>query len=109
MISFQIQRTKLPTRSAVGRRGRINTAALVTFVALAAQILSACSSSRSFPADGFASYPDLNDPTPNVAVNVDRVAQIKDDLLRVRDDQERAAARQQAPRAGGEFVSVVFQ
>jgi len=109
MISFQIQRTKLPARSAVGRRGRISTAAFVTSVALAAQMLSACSSSRSFPADGFASYPDLNDTTPTAGVSADQVAQLKTELIQVREDQERAAARQQAPRAGGELVSVVFQ
>ena len=94
MIRFQIQRTKLPTRSAAGRRGWINTAAFVASVALIAQILSACS--QSFPAASVAAqYPDLNDPTPRAGVRADQVAQIKAEMIQVRDDQERAAARQQ--------------
>jgi hypothetical protein len=88
MIRFQTQKTKLPTRSAAGRRGR---AAFVVAVATIAQILSACSS-QSFPP---AQYPDLNDPTPEARVRADQVAQIKAELIQVRDDQERAAARQQ--------------
>src|SRR5215472_13867387 len=100
MIQLQFQ-SKLPIRSAVGRRGRINAAIFVASVALAAQILSACSSSRSFPADGFAAYPDLNDPTPTAGVPADQVAQIKADLIQLRDNQERVAARQQALRVGG--------
>ena len=108
MIQLQSQ-SKLPSRSAVGRRGRINTAAFVTSVALTAQILSACSSSRSFPADGFAAYPDLNDPTPTAAVRADQVAQMKADLIQLRDNQERAAVRQQTPQANGALVSVVLQ
>jgi hypothetical protein len=94
MIRFQTQRTKLPTRSAAGRRGWINTAAFVASVALIAQILSACS--QSFPAASVAAqYPDLNDPTPRAGVRADQVAQIKAEMIQVRDDQERAAARQQ--------------
>jgi len=94
MIRFQTQRTKLPTRSAAGRRGRTNTAAFVATVALIAQILSACS--QSFPAASVAAqYPDLNDPTPRAGVRADQVAQIKAEMIQVRDDQERAAARQQ--------------
>jgi hypothetical protein len=92
MIRFQTQRTKLPTRSAAGRRGRINTAAFVVAVATIAQILSACSS-QSFPA---AQYPNLNDPTPAAGVRADQVAQIKAELIQVRDNQERAGALQQA-------------
>ena len=95
MIRFQIQRTKLPTRSAAARRGRINTAAFVVAVATIAQILSACSS-QSFPTAGVAAqYPDLNDPTPRAGVRADQVAQIKAEMIQVRDDQEHAAARQQ--------------
>jgi len=100
MIQLQFQ-SKLPTRSAVGRRGPINTATFVASVALAAQILSACSSGRSFPGDGFAAYPDLNDPTPTAGVHADQVAQIKADLIQLRDNQERVAARQQALRVSG--------
>ena len=100
MIQLQSQ-SKLPTRSAAGRRGRINTAAFVTSVALTAQILSACSSSRSFPADGFAAYPDLNDPTPTAGLRADEAAQIKADLIQLRDNQERVASRQQSLRIGG--------
>jgi len=95
MIRFRTQRTRLPTRSAAGRRGRINTAAFVTSVALTAQILSACSS-QSSPAAVVAAYPDLNDPTPTAEVRSDQVAQIKAELIQVRDNQERDAARQQA-------------
>jgi hypothetical protein len=96
MIQFQTQRTKLPTRSAAGRRGR--TAAFVVSMALAAQILSACSIPiQSFPATSVAAqYPDLNDPPPSVQVRSDEVAQIKAELIQVRDDQERAAVQQQA-------------
>jgi hypothetical protein len=98
MIRFQTQRTKLPTRSAAGRRGWINTAAFVAFVVLIAQILSACSR-QSFPVASVAArYPDLNDPTPGAGVRADQVAQIKAELIQVRDDQERAAARQQTLR-----------
>jgi hypothetical protein len=93
----QLQTQRLPTRSAVGRRGRTNTVAFVASVVLIAQILSACSSSRSFPADGFAAYQDLNDPMPMAGVRADEVAQIKADLIQVRNDRERAAVRQQTP------------
>jgi hypothetical protein len=98
MIRFQTQRTKLPTRSAVGRRGRINTAALVASAALIAQISSACSIlPQSVSATGaVAQYPDLNDTPPRAEVRADQVAQIKAELIQVRDDQERAAAQQQA-------------
>jgi hypothetical protein len=109
MIRFQTEMTNLPIRSAVERRGRINTAAFVTSVALIAPILSACST-QSFPAASIAAqYPDLNDPSPTTGVRADQVAQIKADLIQARDDQERAAARQQTPQAGGALVSVVFQ
>jgi hypothetical protein len=98
MIRFQTQRTKLPTRSAAGRQGRINMTAFVASVALVAHILSACSSPlQSVPVTSAAAlYPDLNDPPPSVAMRVDQVAQIKAELLQVRDDQERAAAQQRA-------------
>ena len=98
MIRFQHQRTK-PTRSAAGRRGRINTAALVASVTLIAQILSACSNlPQSVRATGAAAqYPDLNDPPPGVApLRAEQVAQIKAELIQVRDDQERAATKQLA-------------
>jgi hypothetical protein len=95
MIRFQTQRIKLPTRSAAGRRGRINTAAFVASVTLIAQILSACSSlPQSFPATSAAAqYPDLNDPPPSPRVRADQVAQIKAELIQARDDQERATGR----------------
>ena len=98
MIRFQTQTTKLPTRSAAGRRGRINTPAFVASVALVAQILSACSSlPQSFPATSAAAqYPDLNDPPPSAEVRADQVAEIKAELIQARDDQERAAAQRQA-------------
>jgi hypothetical protein len=97
MIRFQTQSTKLPTRSAAGRRGRINTAAFVASVALVAQILSACSSPQSLPAASVAAqYPDLNDPPPMAEVTSDQVAQIKAELIQARDDQERVGAQQQA-------------
>jgi hypothetical protein len=98
MIQFQTQRIKLPTGSAAGRRGRINTAAFVAAVALIAQILSACSSPpQSFPATSAAAqYPDLNDPPPRAEVRSDQVAQIEAELIQARDDQQRAAAPQQA-------------
>jgi hypothetical protein len=93
MIQFQTKRTKLPTRSAAGRRGRIiSMAAFVASIALIAQMLSACSSLPS----AVAQYPDLNDPPPSVQVGSDEVAQIKAELIQARDDQERAAAQQQA-------------
>ena len=98
MIRFQTQTAKLPTRSAAGRRGRINTRAFVASVALVAQILSACSSlPQSFPATSAAAqYPDLNDPPPSAEVRADQVAEIKAELIQARDDQERAAAQRQA-------------
>lgn len=98
MIQFQIQRTKLPTRSAAGRQGRTSTAAFVASVALIAHILSACSSPlQSGPATRAATlYPDLNDPPPSVAVRADQAEHIRAELSQVRDDQERAAAEQQA-------------
>ena len=93
MIRFQTQRTKVPTRSAAGRQGRINTAAFVASIALIAQMLSACSSLPS----AVAQYPDLNDPPPSARqVRADQVAQIKAELIQVRDDQERAAAQRLA-------------
>jgi len=110
MIRLQIQKTKLPTRSAVGRRGQINTAAFVASVALMAQMLSACSIPLQSVSDANAAarYPDLNDPTPTAGVRADQVAQIKAELIQVRDNQERAAARQQTPQSGVALVSVVF-
>ena len=96
MIQIQSQ-IRWPARSAVGRRGRTRTAAFVASVALTAQILSACSSSRSFPEDGFTAYPNLNDPTPTARVSADQVAQIKAELIQARDDQERIATQQQTP------------
>ena len=92
MISFQIQKTKLPTRSAVGKQGPIATAAFVASVALIAQLLSACSNLPTTSAA--ARYPDLNDPTPTAAVHADELEQLKAELIRIRDDHERAAARQ---------------
>src|SRR6266545_5883678 len=75
MIRFQIQKTKLPTRSAAARRGRINRAAFVASLALIAQMLSACS---NLPTTSVAAqYPDLNDPTPAAAVHADELAQLK--------------------------------
>jgi hypothetical protein len=95
MIRFQTQRTKLPIRSAAARRGRINTAAFVVAVATIAQILSACSN-QSFPAASVAAqYPDLNDPSPKAGVRGDQAAQLKAELIQLRDNQERAAALQQ--------------
>ena len=98
MIQSQVQSTKLPTRSAAGRRCRIRTAASVASVALIAHMLSACSSPlQSVPVTRAATlYPDLNDPPPSVAVRADQVEQIRAELMQVRDDQERAAAQQQA-------------
>ena len=97
MIQPLTQRTKLPTRSAAGRRGPIDTAAVVACAALIAQILSACSSLQSVPATAIAGqYPDLNDPTPTAGVNADQVALIKAELIQVRDNQERAAAQQKS-------------
>jgi len=93
MIRLQTQRTKLPTRSAAGRRGPINTAAFVASAALVAQILSACSDLHQSVA---GQYPDLNDLPPPAGVRADQVAQIKAELIQVRDNQERAAAQQQA-------------
>jgi hypothetical protein len=97
MICFQS--TKLPTRSAVGRPDRIKSTAFVASVALIAQILSACSiGPQSVSAtSAVAQYPDLNDLQPRAEVRADQVAQIKAELIQVRDDQERAAAQQQAP------------
>jgi hypothetical protein len=97
MIQLQTQRTKLPTRSAVGRRGPINTVTFVVCAALIAQVLSACSNLQSFPAASIAGqYPDLNDPPPTAEVRADQVAQIKAELIQVRDNQERSAAQRQA-------------
>ena len=93
MIRFQIQKTRLPTRSAVGRRCRIDRAVSVASVTLIAQILSACS---NLPATSAAAqYPDLNGPTPAAAIRADELAQLKAELIRIRDDHERAAAQQQ--------------
>jgi hypothetical protein len=89
MIQFQTKRTKLPTRSAAGRRGRISSAAFVASIALIAQMLSACSSLPS----AVAQYPDLNDPRPSVQLRSDEVAQVKAELIQARDDQERATGR----------------
>jgi hypothetical protein len=95
MIQLQTQKANLPTRSAAGRRGPINAAAFVASAALIALILSACS--QSLPATSVAGqYPDLNDPPPMAGFRGDQVAQIKAELIQVRDNQERAAAQQQA-------------
>jgi hypothetical protein len=98
MIQLQTQRTKLPTRSAAGRRGPTNTAAFMASAALIAQMLSACSDlHQSLPATSVAGqYPDLNDQPPPAGVRADEVAQIKAELIQVRDNQERAVAQQQA-------------
>ena len=94
MIRFDTQRTKLPTRSAAGRRGPANTTAFLASVAVAAQILSACSNPS--PATGTAARsPDLTDQPPKSGLRADQVAQIKAELIQARDDQERAAAQQQ--------------
>jgi hypothetical protein len=87
MIQLQTQKTKLPTRSAAGRRGPINTAAFVASVALIAQILSACAVPlQSFSTTG-GPAPDLNDPTPTAAtVRTDELTQLKAELIRIRDD-----------------------
>jgi hypothetical protein len=149
MIHFQIQRTKLPTGSAAGRRSHVDTAAFLAAVALIAQILSACSSQSLPAARAFSSevdagsreenaskqetrafssevdsgsrkenaskqeagapfrfnrngkgssvaaqYPDLNDPTPGAGVRENQVAQLKAELIQLRDNQERAATLQ---------------
>jgi hypothetical protein len=110
MIRFQTHKTKLPTRSAAGRRGRISTAAPVAAMVLIAHILSACSSpSQSVPVASAALYPDLNDPPPSVWMHADEAAQIKAKLIALRDDQERAAAEQQAlHRADGAEPSALI-
>jgi hypothetical protein len=76
-------------------RCRINAAALMASVTLAALILSSCAVPiRSFSA---TEYPDLNDPPPtSAAMHADELAQLKADLIRIRDDHQRVAARQQA-------------
>jgi len=113
MIQLQSQRTKLPIRAAAGRRYRISTAASV---ALIAQILSACSSPpQSFSASSVtAQYQDLDDlPPPAAEMRADQIAQLKAELIQVRDEQGRVAVRQQrsvrpspAPTSGVE--SAVF-
>src|ERR1700752_1693345 len=87
MILHQTKSTRLPPRSAVGRQGRINTAALA-YVALIAQILSACSIGPQSVAatSALAQYPDLNDLPPKAEVRADKVAQIKAELIQVRHD-----------------------
>jgi hypothetical protein len=97
MIRFQTQRTTLPTGSAAGRRGRITAAAFVGSVTLIAQILSACSSQSAPATSAAAQYPDVTDPPPSARrVRADQVAQIKAELIQLRDDQLRAADQQQA-------------
>jgi HAMP domain-containing protein len=97
MIRFQIQKTGLPTHTAVERQRRSKTVAFVASVALMAQLLSACS---NLPTTSAATqYPDLTDPTPAAAaVRADELTQLKAELTRIRDDHERAAAYQQALR-----------
>jgi hypothetical protein len=98
MIQLRPQMTKLPIRAAAGRRYRTSTAALVASGALIAQTLSACSSPpQSFSATGGAvQYPDLNDlPPPAAEVRADQVAQLKAELIHVRDELGRVAVRQQ--------------
>jgi hypothetical protein len=63
-------------------------------VALIAQVLSACSGLPE--SNAAAQYADLNDLPPRAEVRADQVAQIKAELIQVRDEQERAATRQQA-------------
>ena len=97
MILHQTQ-SKVPTRSAAGRRARIKPAAFVAVVALTAQLLSACSNvpETASAISAIARYPDLNvPPPPRSEVRADQVAQIKAELIQVRDDQERAVAEQQ--------------
>ena len=97
MIHFQNQSNKLPTRSAAGRRRRTNAAAFVASVALIAEILSACTGQTVPATSAAAQYPDLTDPPPSARrVRADQVAQIKAELIQLRDDQLRAAAQQQA-------------
>jgi len=98
MIRFQFQSAKLPTHSAMGRPARIKTAAFVASVALIAQMLSACSivPESASATNAVAQYPDLNDVPPRAEVRADQVAQIKAELIQVRDDQERAATLRQA-------------
>ena len=100
MIRFQTQRASSPTRSAVGRRAWIKTAAFAASVALVAQILSACSivPESVSVSNAAAQYPDLNESLPRAEVRADQVAQIKAELIQVRDDQLRAAIQQQALR-----------
>jgi len=93
MICFKDQSTKLPTRSAAGRRHRINAAAFVASVALIAQMLSGCSGQSVTATSAAAQYPDLNDTPPRVSLRADQVAQTKAELIQVRDEtQERAAS-----------------
>jgi hypothetical protein len=78
----------------------MHMAAFAAAIALIAQILSACSSPpQSVSATSVAAqYPDLNDPPPMAEVTAGQVAQIKAELLQVRDNQVRAAIQQQAFR-----------
>jgi hypothetical protein len=102
MIRFQKQNTKLPTRSAVGRRGRINAAAFAASVI--GLILSACSG-QSVPATSAAAqYPDLNDAPPRVSWRADQAAQIKAELIQVRDETQEHAARPVAQTTGPQPV-----
>ena len=96
IIQVETQRTTLPTGSAAGRRGRIYTAALVGSVALIAQILSACSSQSAPATSAAAQYPDLSDPPLSTRrVRADQVAEIKAELIQLRDDQLRDLARRE--------------
>jgi hypothetical protein len=97
MIRFQSQKIKLPSRSTAGKRVGITKPAFLAAVALVAQTLAGCSFPQSLPETGVAAqYPDLNDRPPMADARVDQVAQIKAELMQVRDDQERVAAQQRA-------------
>ena len=96
MIQLQTQKTRLPT--AAGRRDYINLAALAASAVLVAQILSACAVPlQSFSTTGGpASYPYFNDPQPAADVRAAELAQLKAELIRIRDDHQRVAVQQQA-------------
>lgn len=90
---IQLHAQSFPTRA--GWRCRIKAAAIMASVTLIAPILSSCAVPlRSFSA---TEYPDLNDPPPTSAtVRADELAQLKAELIRIRDDRQRAAVRQRA-------------
>ena len=104
MIHFQNQSNKLPTRSAAGRRRRINAAAFVASVALIAEILSACTGQTVPATSAAAQYPDLNDTLPRVSLDADQVAQIKSEMIQVRDETLERAVRLVAQTNGPQSV-----